>query len=232
MSQLFKNNAKTRLASAVGIGDTSFTVVSGDGALFPVLTVDDHMLVTFEDSSGNKEIVKVVARAGDTFTIGTIPGDGGDVAGRSQDGTTARGFNAQDIVELRLTAGFIDALKEGSITFVIDGGGSVITTGIKGFIEAPFSGTIISAKLFADQAGDITIDIYKDTYANYDPTVNPTDSICDASNNPIVMTGAAKVVADLTNWTKQFSKGDIFYFGVNSASTVTRVTIALTVDRY
>lgn len=232
MSQLFKNNAKTRLESAIAISDTSFTVVSGGGADFPVLSINDHMLITLEDSSGNKEIVKVIARVGDVFTIGTDPGGAASVLGRAQDGTTAQGFSAQDIVELRLTAGFIDALKEGSITFVIDGGGIDITTGIKGFIEAPFSGTITNVKLFADLSGDIEIDIYKDTFDNYDPTVNPTDSICANSTNPIIMTGQIKQIADLTGWTRQFAKGDIFYFGVNSATTVTRVTIAITVDRY
>lgn len=230
MSQLFKNNAKTRLASAVAIGATSFTVVTGEGTLFPVLSVNDHMLVTLEDSSGNKEIVKVTQRSGDTFTIGSVPGGAGDVAGRGQDGTTAQGFSAQDIVELRLTAGFVDALKEGSIVFVIDGGGSAITTGIKGFIEAPFAGTITSVKLFADVSGSIEIDIYKDTYDNYDPTVNPSDSICDVSLP--TLTTAIKTIVDLTGWTRQFAKGDIFYFGVNSATTVTKVTIAITVDRY
>src|SRR3990167_10364308 len=51
-----------------------------------------------------------------------------------------------------------------SITYVIDGGGSVISTGIKGDLEIPFGCTITRATLVADQTGSIVIDIWKDTY--------------------------------------------------------------------
>lgn len=234
MSQLFKNNAKSRLAAALGATDLSFSVLTDEGDLFPVLTADDHMLVTLEDSSGNKEIVRVSARGGDLFTIsGNIDLGETEASGRGREGTTPRGFVADDLVELRLTAGFIDALKEGSITYVIDGGGSAITTGIKGFIEAPFSGTIKSARIFADQIGSIEIDIFKDSYDNYNPDNNPTDSICANSTNPILISGDIKAQdSTLTGWVKQFSRGDIFYFNVVSAATITRATLSLTVDRY
>jgi hypothetical protein len=46
----------------------------------------------------NHEIVKVTARATDTFTIV-----------RAQEGTSGRAFNAGDPIELRLTAGFMNA---------------------------------------------------------------------------------------------------------------------------
>lgn len=230
MSQLFKNNAKTRLASALGASDLSFTVTTGEGALFPAISDSDFFFITLEDSSGNKEIVRVTGRSSDVFTISSSPG-----MGRAQDGTIARAFNANDLVELRLTAGFIDALKEGSLMFSIDGGGSAISTGIKGFIEAPFNGTIKSVRLFADVTGDISIDIFKDTYNNYNPDINPSESICAGSTDPISITGGIKqqrtgLVA--AGWTVEFSKGDIFYFEVVSCNTITKVTISMTVERY
>lgn len=224
MSQLFKNNAKSRLASAIDNIATSLSVITDEGDLFPTLPLgDDHMLLTLENSAGVKEIIKVTERAADTFTVSE----------RGLEGTSAMSFDAGDLIELRLTAGFIDALKEGSIVYVIDGGGATITTGIRGFIEAPFNGTIKSARLFADVSGSISIDIFKDTYANYNPDNNPTDSICANSTNPIAIASEIKAQdSTLAGWTKNFSKGDIFYFNVVSASTIQRVTLSLTVDRY
>jgi len=227
MSQLFKNNAKSRLAASLGSGDgLTFTVTTGEGALFPVLTTDDHMMLTLENASGQKEIVRISARTGDTFTINPTPG-----SGRGQDGTTPMGFAAGDLVELRLTAGFIDALKEGSFVFIVDGGGAAIGTGIKGWIEAPFYGTIKSCRLFADQAGDITVDIWKDTYDNY-PPVTPSDIVTPPAG--ISITGALKAqFTDLSGWTQRnFNKGDIFAFNISLCNTIQKLTISLTVDRY
>ena len=57
---------------------------------------------------------------------------------------------------------------------VIDGGGSTITTGVKGDVNCDFAFTIVQWALLADQSGSIVIDIWKDTYANYPPTVADT----------------------------------------------------------
>ena len=232
MSQLFKNNSKSRLVENISEVSTSFTVTSGEGSLFPTLSADDHMLITLENSTGDKEIVKVITRAGDIFTIDSTPG-----AGRGLEGTVSRAFEAQDLVELRLTAGFIDALKEGSIVFVIDGGGSAINTGIKGWIEAPFNGTIKSAKIFADEiSGSATVRIYKSTYDNY-PFTEGVDEAELISNGFLIASGYKAKFDDLTstgaNWVaRNFVKGDIFVFDIEACSGFTRLTISLTVDRY
>ncbi len=41
----------------------------------------------------------------------------------------------------------------GDIVEVIDGGGSVISTGVQGYISIPFAGIIQSATIIADQSG-------------------------------------------------------------------------------
>ena len=231
MSQLFRNNATTRLAAAIGAADLTFTVITGEGALFPNPGTGEHFFVTLENAVGTKEVVRVVSRAADVFTIDPVPGQG-----RAQETTwgagAGSGFSAGDIVELRLTAGFIEHLSEGSIVYVIDGVGSAITTGLKGFIEAPFNGSITSVRLFADVAGSIEIDIWKDTYDNYDPTVSQVgDSIVDITPPTLASAFKSQDTA-LDGWTTNFTKGDIFYFNVNSADTLTRVTISMGVNRY
>ena len=115
-----------------------------------------------------------------------------------------------------------------SINFVIDGGGSAITTGVKGFIEIPFACTINQVTMLADQSGSIVVDIWKDTYANYPPT--DADSITAAAV-PTISTATKSQDATLTGWTTSIAAGDILGYNVDSATTVTRVTVALKVTR-
>lgn len=115
-----------------------------------------------------------------------------------------------------------------TITFVIDGGGSAISTGVKGDLEIPFGCTIEAVTLLADQSGSIVVDIWKDTYANYPPT--DADSIT-ASAVPTISAATKSTDATLTGWTTAISAGDILRFNVDSAATVQRLTISLTVRK-
>ena len=115
-----------------------------------------------------------------------------------------------------------------SIQFVIDGGGSAITTGVKGYIEVPFACTINQVTLLADQSGSIVVDIWKDSYANYPPT--DADSIT-ASAVPTISTATKSQDATLTGWTTSISAGDILGFNVDSITTCTRVTLSSKVTR-
>lgn len=224
--QLFKNNAKSRLKNAIGAADLSLDVTTDTGDLFPVIAdTSQFFLATLENSAGDKEIIKVTARSNDNFTISE----------RGLDGTTAMGFVAGDLVELRLTAGFIESIAKGSLTFVIDGGGSAITTGVKGFIEAPFAGSITGCKVFGDEASAISILIFKTTWDNY-PFTYPDDvaeEISDSANNnnPKIASGYKGLVSDLSGWTKPFERGDIFVFYVDTVSNITKCTISLSVSR-
>lgn len=114
------------------------------------------------------------------------------------------------------------------IPFVIDGGGSAITTGIKGDLEVPFNCTINSVTLLADQTGSIVIDIWKDTYANYPPV--DADSIT-ASAVPTISANLKAQDNTLTGWTTSITAGQTLRFNVDSASTITRVTVSLKVTK-
>lgn len=103
MTQLFANNAASELASAVTSDALSLTLKTGDGAKFPTPSGGDFFLVTLYQTVGqdeiNHEIVKCTARSGDVLTVV-----------RAHEGTTARAFNADDPLELRLTAGALTAI--------------------------------------------------------------------------------------------------------------------------
>jgi len=115
-----------------------------------------------------------------------------------------------------------------TITFIIDGGGSAITTGQKGHLEIPFACAIKRVTMLADQSGSIVVDIWKDTYANVPPT--DADSIT-ASAPPTISSAQKSQDATLTGWTTAITAGDILAFNVDSCSTITRVTISLKVER-
>lgn len=112
------------------------------------------------------------------------------------------------------------------IGITIDGGGSAITTGVKGYKSFPIAGTITSVRMLADVSGSCVIDIWKDTYANYPPTVADTIT---AAAKPTISTAVKSEDSTLTGWTTSINAGDIFGFNVDSATTITRVTLELTI---
>ncbi len=119
-------------------------------------------------------------------------------------------------------------VRQSSIEVVLDGGGSAITTGVKGFLEVPFDCTIIAWRIIADVSGSIVVDVWKDTYANFPPTVLDTIT---ASAKPTLSTAQKNENTTLTGWTTSVTDGDWLGFNVDSATTVTRVTLSLTVRR-
>ncbi len=148
--------------------------------------------------------------------------------------TTASAGDVEEITpsaRFSLAAGALDltnAMRDVTVPFVIDGGGAVITTGLKGFVEIPFAGTIVSVRLLADQSGSIVVDLWKDTYANYPPTVADTIT---AAAKPTITAATKSQDTTLTGWTTSVTVGDILGFNVDSATTVQRVTCSLVIRR-
>uniref|UniRef100_A0A6M3IDN2 Putative structural protein n=1 Tax=viral metagenome TaxID=1070528 RepID=A0A6M3IDN2_9ZZZZ len=120
------------------------------------------------------------------------------------------------------------SIKTATITFIIDGGGSAITTGIKGALEIPFACTINRVTLLADQAGSIVIDIWKQAYADYPP--EDANSIVAAAP-PTLAAADHSQDATLTDWTTAIAAGDCLKFNVDSVATVTWVTLSLKVTK-
>lgn len=94
MGLKIKNDAVSRIASGISSTDTTITLVPGSGTLFPVLSSGDYFPATLIKSDGSREIIRVTARSSDVLTVT-----------RAQESTVALTFNANDKIELRLTAG-------------------------------------------------------------------------------------------------------------------------------
>ena len=115
-----------------------------------------------------------------------------------------------------------------TINFIIDGGGSAITTGQKGHIVVDFACTVVAWTILADQSGSIVVDVWKDTYANFPPTVADTIT---GTEKPTLASVQKNQDTSLTTWTTTIAAGDILAYNVDSAATVTRVVVALKVRR-
>ena len=72
------------------------------------------------------------------------------------------------------------------------------------------------------------IDVWKDTYANFPPTV--ADTIA-GSEKPTLSSAIKNEDLTLTTWTTSVTTGDIIGFNVDSASTVTRVTLSIKITK-
>lgn len=114
-------------------------------------------------------------------------------------------------------------IKTREFGYTVDGGGSTITLGSKGYRRVEVAGTITGYVALADQSGSVTMDLRKCAYAGF-PT---TTSI--VASDPISISAAQKNQdTTLTGWTTAFSAGDIFEFVVSTAATITRLQIFLT----
>ena len=116
MAVLYSNNATSTLSASITNSTTSFSVASGQGALFPSISGSDYFYATLSTAAGTVEIVKVTARSTDTFTVT-----------RAQDGTSASAFSAGDKVELRIIKALLDDLKTDAVSGYVPLAGGTIT---------------------------------------------------------------------------------------------------------
>lgn len=120
-----------------------------------------------------------------------------------------------------------------NIEFVIDGGGSTIATGMKGYIEVPWDCTLTRATLLADQTGSVVVNIYKCSYSEFDagathPVVG--DKITDTTP-PSISSGVKSQDTVLAGWGKVLIAGDILAYNIDSVTSIQRVTVSLKVAR-
>jgi hypothetical protein len=172
-------------------------------------------------------------RRGNTNTVEAVPENevalraGDFVLEDEADPTKRVTFDVSDLPS-GATSVFAPAAVTQAITFVIDGGGTTITTGLKGLLQVPFAATITAARLAASDTGSIQVDIWKESYANLPPDDN--DSITNVT--PLVISSGLKTEdTTLDGWTTAISAGDWLAFNVDTIATFTQVTVTLTVTR-
>jgi hypothetical protein len=243
----------TLTGDVTGTGTGSFAATIAAGAIITSKILDANVtyakiqdmsaasrLLGRGSAGGAGDVEEIILGSGLSMSANTLSASGG--GGGSPDNAlyVTLATDSTLTAERVLTAGgnitLTDSGANGTITIktpisigiTVDGAGSVITTGVKGFVVAPSTCTIDQSTLLSTDAsataGSIVIDVWKDTYANYPPTV--ADTIA-ASAKPTLSSANKAQDTTLTGWTKTVTQGDIIGFKVDSATTVTRVTLIL-----
>lgn len=256
MAEQFENNYSTQLNGGINAGDTTITVdaapltLTGD---FRII-IDDELIIvgavsgltftgctrgaegTVAATHADNSIVTHVLTAGSLAEVTTDlvtahTGDDTNAHAASAiafvPGSGIAATNVQAAIE-EVVADVTGSTNTVGIEAFIDGGGVVLTAGVKGYIEVPFACTLTAVRMFADVSGSVVVDIWKDTYANFPPV--DADSIT-SSTPPTISSATKSQDTTLTGWTKTFAAGDVLAFNVDSATTITRVTVALRLTR-
>ena len=113
------------------------------------------------------------------------------------------------------------------IPVVFDGLGSPLIPGVWGDVPVHFDGTILEWRLIALEAGDLQIDIWKTDFAGFPPTVADTIT---GTDKPLLSAAQKNDSQALTGWDTAISTGEILRFNIDSASTVTKATLTLTIQ--
>lgn len=172
-------------------------------------------------------------------TLNVTGGSGiGDVLGPASavddhiatyDGATGKliqdgGGTITDVIAAAVAAA-IATLGPRTVGVTVDGGGAVVTTGQKGTIRIPVSGTITRWTLLADQPGDVEFDVTLDAFASYPPTTSIV-----ASAPPLLSGVDSDTDSTLTGWTTSVTAGDVFGFEiVGVPAFITRATLQIEV---
>lgn len=165
----------------------------------------------------NPAYVKTPGTGGAITPVGAqIPSGGiaGDIPIKTGPGDT-------DWIYLPLTT------VNAAVGCVFDGASSVLEVGRFVDVPVPYNCTIQAAEMLVDTSGGtLTVEVWKDSYANFPPTV--ADKI--NASAPIGVSGTNKSLdTTLTGWSLTLVAGDILRFVITVATVVTKATVFLKV---
>ena len=228
-------------AAASALGGNALVPISGGGAAITILeegvalttaaaSLDFVGAGVLASGTGAAKTI-TVSGAGGTGPTGPTGAGGTGPTGPTGTGTTGptgpTGLSGTGPTGPTGTTGPQPVLPEFGVEVVIGDGSTAMATGSKGAIEIPFACDIVAARLFADVAGAIVVDVKKATYAGM-PT---TASICGAAKPTIAATNQKSEDTTLTGWTVAVAAGSWLEFNVDSVTSIKRVTLSLTVRR-
>jgi len=170
--------------------------------------------------TGNFPVVNLV----DSPFVNNINFSGTAIGGTIQAGAvTATSLSAGSISAVTYYGNGINLTGiTGAFGITIDGAGSDITPGQKGFVVAPYNMGITGWDLIANTSGNCAIDIWKSATI---PTIS--DSITGLSYPDLINNQFNQNSTALVSWATGITNGDIIAFNVISATSVSRITLTL-----
>jgi hypothetical protein len=131
----------------------------------------------------------------------------------------------QTVTQVKVLTFPISGLKD------ISGTQTLILMNTKGYLQIPFSGTIVSWYVFEVSdtpiAGSIVIDVWKDTTGNYPPTVGDTIA---GSQKPTLSSQTNANNINLNTWTTNITAGDVIGFNVDSVTNCKNIILQIKVN--
>ena len=112
---------------------------------------------------------------------------------------------------------------DGQITFVLPG-----IAASKAWVRLPVAGTITGVYITGDISGSAVVDLWKDTFANFPPTVADTIT---AAAKPTLTNQQSNSNLTLSGWVKTITQGDWIMANVDSASTLNTIVVVITYNK-
>jgi len=119
-----------------------------------------------------------------------------------------------------------------TVEVTLGDGSGVVAVGTTAGTQVGYAGTITSVYMVSMDtdgtatSGSAVVDIWKDTYTNYPPTV--ADTICAAAK-PTITASTKTRDTTLTGWTTSVAANDFLFFHVDSCSSIKRLMVFLTI---
>lgn len=132
-------------------------------------------------------------------------------------------------IEDRVTGIEAFAIEPVKVTWVNAGGGAIVAADANDiYTYIPHAGLIRQAVILTQGGtGSCSVDIWKDTYANFPPT--DADSITAAAA-PSITSDTKYSDSTLTGWTKTVAAGDVLAFHLDSSTTFEVIQVFLFIE--
>lgn len=200
--------------SGGGITQLTGDVTAGPGSGSQAATIANNAVSTAKVADDAITYAKIQNVSNTDRLLGRDTAGAGD----TEELQVADGIEFSGTPGIRLTT---DA-RTRKITFVFND----MTVGSKCRVTFPVAGTITGNRIFSDVSGSAVVDIWKDTWANYPPTIADTIT---ASAKPTLSSQTHVEDTTLTGWTTAISAGDVLFANLDSFSGVGQVVVELTI---
>jgi hypothetical protein len=197
-------------ATTINVGGLGFKAVTKNGST-PLaggeLSAGGMYLLTYDGT----RFVAQTAAAAMTAHAGTHASGGSDPVSLDAGQITSGILSAAQLS---------NAARVRSFGVAMDGGGSVLTAGVAGYITIPYACTISGWSVQADQSGSVSVDVWKTAAA-----IPGSANKISGSAGPSLAGAQLAQSATLTGWTTSVNPNDVVGFSVASASSITRATV-------
>ena len=207
-------NLRAALTDETGTGNAVFSTAPTLDSTVTIGTAGGTTGAVLFKGTTSGTVTLSVADAAGSWTMKLPTADGSANQVLQTNGSGQMSFVGISQTKVRPVTGIFKTTDGSSLTTSVD----VI------YIPVPYTGTITKATILGNTTGSAVVDVWKDTYANYPPTV--ADTIA-ASAKPTLSSASKNTDSTLTGWNTSVTAGDVFGLKLESVSGLTTVTVLL-----